>query len=56
VVHVGMGDKDVANFQNLPRREGMKIAHIEKEAPSIKHELNKNPRITEGIMDLLRMK
>jgi len=56
VVHVGMGDEDVANFQDFPREEGMEIAHIEKQGPPIKHEFNINPRIAEGIMDWLWMK
>jgi hypothetical protein len=56
VVHMGMRDEDVANFQDLPRREGMKIAHIEKEGPFIKHELHIYSRVAEGIVDRLWMK
>ena len=56
MVHVGMGDEDVANFQHFSRGKGMEIAHIEKEGPSIKHEFDINPRVAEGIMDGLCMK
>jgi hypothetical protein len=56
VVHMGMRDEDVANFQDLPRREGMKIAHIEKEGSFIKHELHIYSRVAEGIVDRLWMK
>lgn len=56
VVHVRMGDEDVANFQDFPREEGMEIAHIEKQGPPIKHEFDVNPRIAEGIMNRLWMK
>ena len=56
VIHVGMGDEDVADFEDFPRGKGVKIAHVEKEGPPVKHELNINPGITEGIMDRLWMK
>lgn len=51
VVHVGVGDEDVADFQYFSRGKGMKIAHIEKEGPSIKHEFDIHPWVAKGIVD-----
>jgi hypothetical protein len=56
VVHVGMGDEDVADFQDFPRGKGMEIAHIEEEGPSLKHELHIHPWVAKGVMDGLWMK
>ncbi len=56
VVHVGMGDEDMTDFQHFSRGKGVKVSHIEKEGPSIKHEFDINSRVAEGIMDRLCMK
>ena len=56
VVHVGVGDEDVANLQHFAMGKGMEITHIEKESPSIKHEFDIHSGVAEGIMDQLCMK
>jgi hypothetical protein len=55
VVHVGMGDEDVTDFQHFSRGKGVKVSHIEKEGPSIKHEFDIKPGVAKGIMDQLCM-
>jgi hypothetical protein len=56
VIHVGVGDEDVANLQHFAMGKGMEIAHIEKEGPSIKREFDIHSGVAEGIMDQLCMK
>jgi hypothetical protein len=56
VVHVSMGDEDVADFQDFPRGKGMKITHIEEEGPFLKHKLHIHPWVAERVMDGLWMK
>jgi hypothetical protein len=46
-----MGDKDVADPQELARREPAKVAEIEKEGAPLEHEIDVKPGIVEGIVD-----
>ena len=55
VVHVGMGDEDVTDLQHFSRGKGVKVSHIEKEGPSIKHEFDIEPGVAKGTMDQLCM-
>jgi hypothetical protein len=48
VVHVGVGNKNAFNFEELPGRQGMDVTKVEHQGLPSEFKLDINPRITEG--------
>jgi hypothetical protein len=55
MIHMSVGDKDIANAQELARWQPAQIAKIEKKRAPFKHEVDVKPGIAEGIVDQRRI-
>jgi len=48
VVHVGMGDKGMADAQDLTRRKSMQVPQVEEDGPFFEQEVDIQGRVVEG--------
>jgi hypothetical protein len=56
VIHVGVGDEQMGDLEELSLRERMELPRIEEQTPSLVHELHVQDRVSEMTVDELRMK
>ena len=55
MIHVAMADEDIADAQNLARREPRQIAHVEEQGAPLEHELDVEGWIAEGVIYKMRI-
>ena len=51
VVHVGMGNKDMADPKNLARRQKVQVAQVKEQCPLLKEEIDVESRVIERVID-----
>ncbi len=56
VVHMGMGDEDMAQPQEFPRAQMGDLPQVEEDRPLLEEEIDKDSRIAEWAIDEARMK
>ena len=55
VVHMGVGDEDVREPQDLARRKSPDVTEIEPQCPAFEREVDEQTRVAEEIVDQARL-
>ena len=55
VVHVGVGDEDVRDAENLSGRKGRGVPQVEEDGPTLEEEVHVDTGVVEGAVDGLGM-